>query len=166
MRLYNVDPRNILFDRGGGGKQHADRMRKMGFKVRTVAFGETIKSEDRYRFRTKNQRKADDDEVYVYKNRRAEMYGLLRERMHPSSEAPFAIPKEYTELRRQLAPLPLLYDGEGRVILPPKNKANPDSKILTLKELLGCSPDEADSLVLAVFGMSKRGTRLTAGAIG
>lgn len=156
-------PENVLIDRGGGGKQHADRLRKMGFNIRTVAFGEAVKSENRYRFRPKSERKADDEEAYVYKNRRAEMYWLLRQRFDPNSERPFSYPPEYIELRRQLAPLPLLYDPEGRIMLPPKNKKDPDSKQQTIVEILGCSPDESDSLVLANYGASVKLTRLKAG---
>lgn len=163
IRRYQVLPENVLFDRGGGGKQHADRLRKMGYKVRTVAFGEAVKSENRYRFRPKAERKADDEEAYVFKNRRAEMYWRLRLRMDPHAERPFCYPSHYTEIRRQLAPLPLVYDPEGRIMLPPKNKADPDSKKPSIVEMLGCSPDETDSLVLANYGAVVRATRLKAG---
>lgn len=166
MRTFNVSPLNVLFDRGGGGKQHADRLRKMGYPVRTVGFGETVKSENRYRFRPKSERKEDDEQNYVFKNRRAEMYFMVRLMLDPA-ENPygFAIPEEYQELRRQMSPLPLMYDGEGRIMLPPKDKTNPDSKIVTLKEMLGCSPDEADSLALAVYGLTKKASRVQLGSL-
>ena len=90
---------------------------------------------------------------YAYKNRRAEMYGELRVLLDPSRGTGFGLPSEYAELHRQLAPLPLLYDPEGRLYLPPKDKRSSTSTELTIKEILGCSPDEADSLVLAVYGM-------------
>jgi hypothetical protein len=31
--------------------------------------------------------------------------------------------------------------------------------------MIGCSPDEADSLVLAVFGLQRKATRVTVGAL-
>lgn len=158
IHKYNLPPEKVLFDRGGGGKQHADTLRRKGFSVRTVAFGEAASPEQRKRFRMgarAQTRKIEDEARYVYKNRRAEMYGLLRfELLEPDEGVPiFAIPKECNELRRQLAPIPLQYDGEGRLYLPPKNKRSSQSNEVTLTELLKCSPDEADSLVLAVFGL-------------
>jgi len=169
---YGVDPSNIWFDRGGGGKQHADRLRDtcMGcFKeksicqcgnfrphnVKTVSFGEPASEVDRFKKATsrKKSEKVDDHETRtIYKNRRAEMYGIIRELIDPSNDG-FGIPAKYTELRRQLAPIPLMYDGEGKMYLLPKHKSKPDSKELTLFDLLGCSPDEADSFALAVFGL-------------
>jgi len=47
MREYGVTPENVLFDRGGGGKQHADSLRRSGYNVRTVGFGETVTPERR-----------------------------------------------------------------------------------------------------------------------
>jgi hypothetical protein len=165
MREWQVRPENVLFDRGGGGKQHVDLLRKQGYNVRTVGFGEA--ASDPFlgrRMKTTVERREIREQQYVYKNRRAEMYGLLRQRLDPATGSTFGLPPQYTELRRQLAPIPLLYDAEGRLYLPPKDKKNPDSAELTLKELLGCSPDEADSLVLAVFGLDRKATRAAAGA--
>jgi hypothetical protein len=83
------------------------------------------------------------------------MYGLVRyELLDPQfNEDSYGIPAEYTELRRQLAPLPLLYDGrkEGQLYLPPKTKKDPRSKEKTLKDILGCSPDRADAFVLMTY---------------
>lgn len=163
-------PECWVFDRGGGGKEHADRLREQGYEgVRTVAFGETLILAPR-RGMTMIEEKIDNrEERYAYVNRRAEMYGTLRILLDPSREAQglpiFAIPSTYTELRRQLAPIPLTYDPEGRMKLLPKNKRNPDSTEKTLTELIGCSPDEADSLVLAIFGMVNHERRNVAGAI-
>ena len=167
MKLHGIDPKNVLFDAGGGGKQHADRLRKIGYKVRTVGFGESPSPEIRRGMYTLDQRKDQGEQRYVYMNRRAEMYGILSERMDPANltgTTPypnvFAIPGEYVELRRQLAPIPKLYDGEGRMMLPPKQKRGSDDTRQTMLDLIGCSPDEADALVLAVFGMSERTTRI------
>lgn len=77
----------------------------------------------------------------------------------------FGIPSECTELRRQLALMPKLMDGEGRLWLPPKSKKNPASKEKTLIEMLGCSPDRADALVVAVYCRDFAPRRPTAGAV-
>lgn len=161
MKQFDVNPNDVLFDRGGGGKQHADYLRRQGYDVRTIAFGESPTSAadaQRQPSLTYSNmlRREERETTYTYLNRRAEMYCLLRfELLDPINELGFAIPYELTELRRQLAPLPLLYDPEGRIYLPPKDKPNKnvESKIVTLREMLGCSPDEADSLALAVFGL-------------
>lgn len=169
IKRHGINPANFVFDRGGGGKQHADRMRKMGYAVRTVAFGETVKPENRYRFRPKNERKEDDEQAYVFKNRRAEMYFLVRQLIDPClNPRGFGIPdntEKLRELRRQMAPLPLMYDGEGRIMLPPKGKADPNSKVVTIKDMIGCSPDEADSLALAVYGRMRKTTTRVLGAL-
>jgi hypothetical protein len=64
----------------------------------------------------------------------------------------FGLPIEYDELSRQLGGIPLMYDGEGRMKLPPKSRQK-NSNVMSLDEILGCSPDEADAVVLAVHGM-------------
>lgn len=96
---------------------------------------------------------------YVYTNRRVEMYGLLHLRMMPDGKyGGFAIPKQYYELRRQLSVFPKQYDAEGRLTLPPKRNTNKTSKTPSLEDLIGHSPDEADALVLAVFGLHYDGS--------
>lgn len=153
IHLYQLDPTFVMFDTGGGGKQHADRLREMGYPVRTVAFGEAASPVDRFkRYKSKGYKTDEVEQKYAYKNKRAEMYGLLRQLLNPV-EAGFGIPARFVELRRQLAPMPLLFDGEGRMRMLPKNKNTANSTEQTLTELLGCSPDEADSLVIAVYSM-------------
>lgn len=153
MARYGVDAKDVWFDRGGGGKQHVDRLRSMGHKVRSVAFGEP--ATDPLQNKPKSMsRRVDANEVqYVYKNKRAEMYGLLRLRMDPVEEVGFAIPHYLTELRRQLSLMPLDYDKEGRLYLPPKKKPNPKSKEVSLIDIIKRSPDESDSLVIACYGL-------------
>lgn len=170
MREYGVDPYNVLFDRGGGGKEHADRLRQQGYNVRTVAFGETVTPELKRRgvVTQLGQRIVEHEERYVYKNRRAEMYGLLRQRLNPvrAEGVPlFAIPRKYSAIRQQLTPIPLQYDGEGRMVLPPKRKADPNSKVVTLIDIIGHSPDEADALVLGVYGLVPKTIKTKAGVI-
>lgn len=154
---YSLEHNQVIFDRGGGGRQHADYLRRKGYNVRTVAFGETVVP-DLVRIYTVGRRlkekQASREERYVYKNRRAQMYGILRyDLLDPLNEDGFGIPAKYVELRRQLSILPLTYDGEGRLYLPPKAKRNPASTEKTIIDLVGHSPDEADSLVLATFGL-------------
>jgi hypothetical protein len=158
MREFDCLPENVLFDAGGGGKEHADRLRSQGFNVRAIAFGESATPPLRRGMTPLDTRIKQDETRYVYKNRRAEMYGLVRLLLEPIEGEPgWGIPAEYRELRRQLSPIPLMYDGEGRLELPPKNKRDPKSTKMTMTQLVGCSPDEADSLVLAVFGMQRKG---------
>ncbi len=153
MKEYNIAAENVAFDRGGGGKEHADRLRYQGHNVRTVAFGESLVLDIRRVSHSVEVRKDNREERYEYKNRRAQMYGDLSEQMDPDnplSPDGFTIPAEYTELRRQLSIFPKLYDDEGRRIIPPKqNPKDPDDPD-TLVKMIGHSPDEADSLVLAV----------------
>lgn len=164
---YRVEPRNWLFDRGGGGKQHADRLRDIRdnrgqslYPVRTVGFGESANDAIIKKHHSKSEKYEDKEVRYTYFNRRSEMYGRLRfDLLDPLPDADgkptrsFGIPSKLIELRRQLAPIPLIYDPEGRLKLPPKSKKNPDSDELTMHDLIGCSPDQADSLALAVFGL-------------
>lgn len=180
----------VVFDRGGGGRQYADAMRVKGYQVRTVAFGEPIVMDAqraKIRFTQKVRNKEDK---YVYKNRRAQMFHALRlliepdEKELPDPNIPvtpnevtikstkvtnpsvFALPARYVELRRQLAPIPLTYDEEGRVFLLPKHRKEGDSKEKrTLVDLIGCSPDEADSLVVAIYAMQYQPFRAKAGAL-
>ncbi|MDB4786189.1 hypothetical protein OAG36_00495 [bacterium] len=162
MREYNIKPENVYMDRGGGGKQHADILRRQGYKIQTVAFGESVMPEKRRGIASLEKRKGFDEEKYTYKNRRAEMYGLTRLKIDPVyNESGFGIPAEYQELRRQLGLIPLLFDEEGRLFLLPKNR-KPDmvnatkSNKLTLTEIIGHSPDEADALVLGVYGLQAK----------
>jgi hypothetical protein len=65
-----------------------------------------------------------------------------------------------------LSKMPLLYDKEGRMMMLPKNKVGKDSGgQKTLTELLGCSPDQADSTVLMVHAIIHKETRKKIGAV-
>lgn len=169
MRKYSVQPEMVMFDAGGGGKEHADRLREQGYNVRMEAFGAAPSSVDRFKtLRTKTERKEEVETKLIYKNRRAEMYGLLRQLIDPANDPIFGIGAEYVELRRQMAPIPLEYDGEGKLALPPKNKPpklsdGRESTKRTMFDLIGCSPDELDALVLAIFAMTHQTTRKVAG---
>lgn len=169
IRQYCLNPENALLDRGGGGKQHADVLRRRGFNVRTVNFNDaphdphkdyktsTVKPPAVARVRNSELRS-------IYKNRRAEMYGLASDLLR--SEEGFGIPPEYGETIRQLKVIPKQYDGEGRLILPPKDMPYPGYTGATIKKILGRSPDEADSFVMAVYGMLRPPILVTAGVAG
>ena len=151
----------IVFDAGGGGKEHGDRLRAMGYPVKLVAFGESTTDLKKFSggMRVLTDRKDEYESRFVYQNRRAEMYGMTRQLIDPSNRGTFGIPQRYVELRRQLAAIPLYYDEEGRLYLPPKRRKQDGSvgrDKVTMEKLVGHSPDEADSLVLAVFGMVAR----------
>lgn len=164
MRKYNIPPEYVCFDRGGGGKEHADRLRRQGFRVRTVSFGEPLLLPIKYGDTQVKDRIINRDERYSYFNRRAEMYGTLRNLLDPINKG-FALPAEYVRLRRQLIPIPLTYDEEGRLKLPPKTKRDPESKKPCLIDIIGCSPDQADALVVAIYAMTHKPAVARAGGI-
>jgi hypothetical protein len=164
IRKHNVAPEKVVFDAGGGGKQHAHRLRDAGYRVTTVAFGESVTPDLKRGTKSLSARADEREEKYVYRNRRAEMYGMLRIRLDPATEPGFALPAEYRELRRQLSLIPLTYDGEGRLMLLPKNRKS-GSNVATLTDLLGRSPDEADAVVMAVYGMERKAKRTVVGAL-
>lgn len=177
IKQYNLDPEKVLFDAGGGGHQHVDTLRRRGYNVNQVYFGEAPTDPNTYKRMRTSQDKRDARELkQVYCNRRAELYGTLRALLDPRpryneggelepTSAGFGIPRELTELRRQLSPIPLVYDEEGRLWLIPKSPkpklgqvnhditGQPKGMYTSMVELLGRSPDEADSTALAVFAM-------------
>lgn len=193
MRRHGVPADRVVFDRGGGGKQIADHLRAMKVMVRTVGFGESVRKtvEDTPRPKAglykvgagpagltgkrlagRKARSAEElEQRYVFKNRRAEMYGTIRILTDPSTPGEgFALPpptegEQYQELRRQLSLLPLCYDGEGRMYLPPKRKRGPNSTERTLKDILGCSPDEADAVAMSVYAAHLDEARRRVGAM-
>jgi hypothetical protein len=171
MKKYDIEPNDVLFDRGGGGKEHSDYLRYSGYQVRSVGFGESPTRADEYDFGWVDPQFKKDlkESKYAYKNKRSEMYGVLRRMLDKNramdGQQPFAIPSEYTELLRQLGPIPLEYDGEGRMVLPPKQKPHKEFKGVTLIDIIGNSPDESDSLVLAVFAQIFKPAELEMGVI-
>lgn len=169
MHEYGLKPGQVFFDLGGGGKEHVDRLRRQGHDVRGVAFNESATAEKRRGMTQLEERKRQDETKYVYKNRKAEMYGILRSLLDPANEYQFGLPESIIgqkrddggpSLREQLAVIPYDLDDGGRMYVRPKTKKkNTTSTEQSLIEIVGCSPDEADSLVLAVFGMSGRAVR-------
>ena len=166
IKKYRVKPENVLFDLGGGGKQHADQLRDRGYNVRVVAFGGTPTPVDASGGAIVN---IDRDEItetrQEYKNKRAQMYGDLRKMLDPENGHNFALSSELNDLRHQMTPMPLMYDAEGRLFLPPKDKPNPNYKGDTIRKMLGRSPDHLDSLVLAVHGLLYPARKAVVGAL-
>lgn len=167
MFKHNLPADCVCFDRGGGGKEHVDRLRSMGHHVRSVGFGESV-SPDPRRIQVSTKYKVDEKEQrYAYVNRRAEMYGELSEILNPTARQgqSFGIPSWYPAFRAQLGPIPKKYNAEGRLELPPKNKKdNATTKVICLIDLIGHSPDEADALVLAFHAMTHKPPVRLAGA--
>lgn len=149
MNEYGISPHKVAFDRGGGGKQHADRLRAMGYAVRSFGFGERPTTDIKYGPTQVRERREVAEEKYAYLNLRAEMYHKMSLVINtPEDVIPFCIPERFYELRRQLALIPRLYADEGRIKLPSKSTKK-GSKEPSLTQIIGNSPDEADSLVLA-----------------
>lgn len=171
MNKYGIKPGKVFFDAGGGGQQHVDRLRSQGFNVQAIAFGGVATPVNKFKRHKTRKEKGEADEVRaIYKNRRSEMYGLLMDLLDPMEDGKekqtgFALPSEIINhkrsdggpsLRQQLAPIPKEYGAEGMLELRPKNKRNAEDTKPTLVELIGCSPDEADSLALAAFGLVRK----------
>ncbi len=159
MDAHDIAPQCVVFDGGGGGKAIVDRLRQLDRPVQSVMFG-SAPSETKTKCPSK--RRENREVRQTYRNRRAELYGNCRRLLDPEREDKFALPHNAHELRQELAILPLLYDGEGRMYLPPKDRTAANSGQLTLRSLLGRSPDRADSLVLAIEGLKRNPPRLYA----
>jgi hypothetical protein len=167
------DAHRICFDAGGGGRQAADTLREQGWEVSTVAFGETLLM-PLHRGMTLFQEKTENrEDRSVFFNRRSEMYYSARLLIDPTvSPRGWGIPGErygeqYKRLHFQLSKIPLTYDAEGRIKLLPKNRPPGEtvssSKKKYLIDLIGYSPDEADSMVVAIHAMQRKTRRIVAG---
>src|SRR5678816_1676443 len=86
MAKWDISPTRVCFDRGEGGKQHADRLKAMGYEVRSIGFGQKIVPEPRGGKWSPGQRREQKAEAYEYFNRRAQMYGELSELMNPTRD--------------------------------------------------------------------------------
>src|SRR5580692_2201228 len=67
-KKHGVPPHDWVFDRGGGGFQHANVLRNTGYPVRTVAFGEAVALEIKRGLYPTDVRRENKEERYVYKN--------------------------------------------------------------------------------------------------
>lgn len=180
---HDVPSTNWLFDRGGGGKQLTDLLesdKEHRYRPRTVAFGEPVKLEIKRGLHLTETRIDTDEERYAYVSRRVELYHDLRRVLDPSiNEDGFGIPygpdvsEEFKELRRQMEAIPLEYDQHGRLWLPPKNPPpmtpetdyNDPKRVVSLREMLGCSPDELEAVCLGLHGILHKPRRAVAGTV-
>jgi hypothetical protein len=122
IQEHNLPAHYVSIDAGGGGKQIADRLGEQGFAVQVVSFAES------------------PDSNQAYKNRRAEMYGMLRNRLHTDlGEEQFVLPPDAGQLRHELSVLPLMYDSEGKYVLPPKRRSATRPGETSIEKLLGRS---------------------------
>ena len=159
MKQFYIKPSNVAFDAGGGGKQFVDLLRnqRMGnmslSAIRSVAFGSSPKPRIGQAVKTNRQKIEKEEDAQTFKNKRAQMYWLLRELVDETSfldmdgnvtqsnadQQIFGIPRELTTLREELAVLQLLYDQEGKLYLPPKDDpprrtvGNNHTEVITLK---------------------------------
>ena len=181
-RQHGVPSERIYMDAGGGGKEHGDRLRAKGHQVQLILFGGSALPAKRRGMRLLQQRVEEDETRYVYRNKRSEMYHTLRLLLEPVQVGEtwvgkFGLPTDLIHrpranggpsLAQQMLLIPLWHDEEGRIFLPSKHR-RPDAKQEggkpTLTEILGCSPDELDAVVLAVYGMVQKATRPIAGVI-
>lgn len=154
----------VVMDKGSGGAVVVDHMRQMkgvpGInQLRGVSFGGSATPPPATRQRTKDQKVNKAEDTWTYKNKRAEMYDVLRNWLDPTAnEHVFGIPEMYHELREELAPIPMWFDDDGKMYLPPKDRApskKEDPDAITIRKLIGRSPDRADSLVMACYALHK-----------
>lgn len=182
IQIHNLQAEQVWFDRGAG-LAHAQLLQDRGYPVHTVSFGVQPKLEMRRGNRIFPEKVKEEEERQAYASRRVFMYWSLRTLIQPveTSEvdrdgnpimiSKFGIPGDDMELRRQLLPFPLQRDKKGVAILPPKNRGaktttgKGEERIITMTDLIGCSPDRADSLVLAVYGLLRKPVPSRAGAV-
>lgn len=173
MAKWQIPPERFCFDRGGGGKQHVDRMREIernGVRpyrhLRTVSFGESPSLPIKYGRYGVPDRKDAKEVASSYKSLRVQMYHELSQAMDPGLPGVrFAFPERYEELRRQLCVFPKRTDGDGKYILPPKQNPNDPDDVDTLIAMIGHSPDEADAVVLAYHAMTHDAKVVKIGAV-
>ncbi len=142
--------------------------------VRGVSFGEAVIPEIRIGMVPIEQKVEERAEKSIYTTRRVQMYWRAHELLTPTvgkdgrTIAQFAIPAEADFLRKELAPIPKGYDDKGRPRLPPKRRSAVRKRVWngnafveekSLEELIGCSPDHADAMVLAIFAMETEGAQ-------
>lgn len=159
IRRYNLDPSRVAFDMGGGGKEHSDQCRRRGYKVRVIAFGGGVTPGPRAGRTPIDKRKEVQEEVMAFKNKRAMMFYSIRQLLLSKK---FGIPGHLNELIYQMSKIPILYDKDGQLYVPPKNKKE-GSNEQTLIDLIGYSPDELDSFAILAYLLTERSFQARAG---
>lgn len=179
---WKVPPEKWYFDRGGGGRQHADRLRGLGFPVKTIGFGERPSLEIKHGKQLIASRKEMKEDQYAYVYIRDEMYHQLalaiegivykddKGVVSRTVEQPYGIPCDspgFIELHRQMALIPRvtdtwsMYDSNGRIRMLQKN-SKPGNDEPCMSKIIGCSPDELDAAVLCYHGVFAKDLRATA----
>jgi len=118
------DAKKIWVDVGGPGGGVADRLMQLGRSVEPVHFGGGATDPTRFR------------------NRRAELFWNLRERMERGE---IALPED-EELTADLSALRFAFDQQGRILLESKDE---------VRQRLGRSPDRGDAVALAFAGAAE-----------
>lgn len=177
VEQYNVSPDDVLFDFGGGGKEHADVLRKSrGWEgVRVISFGAAPTDPAYYRKKSIQSRMMELETRLYYSNRRTEIYGITRNVLNPilrdEEEDIFHLPSKFLDqprcdglatLRSQMTPIPLTYgEKEGMLKLLPKTlpaskrgRHNASGQPQCLSDIIGCSPDELDGVCLSIYGLN------------
>lgn len=181
VREHGIAWEDVIFDYGGGGKEHVDRFRAAGFMVRGLRFG-AIKKELKRGMTQFTERREVEEDTASYVNRRSEMAYSLRVLLERPTEIsdptvieamqrmgnkkiekdPYALPVEccgaYNSgpdtLCGQLRAVPLRWDDQGRFKLIPKSppQGQPEHQD-NFKSRIGRSPDQFDAFCLMVYGM-------------
>lgn len=116
-------PNTTIIDIGGMGKPVFDRLLEVGMKIIPFDGGST-----------------DGVEKEHYGNWRAQAYYELKEWF---DQGFIYIDKKDAEVVKQLEKIKMVYRSDGTRLIEPKVK---------MKKALGYSPDDADSLMMAIFG--------------
>jgi hypothetical protein len=169
---HNCPYDRVVFDRGGGGLQHVQRLKQdHDIKVRSVGFGEAPHLPLKRGLYPFDQRQEVQEDRVAYLNLRAQMAHELSMLFDPSlgwnDGLGFFLPPWMIELRRQLALMPRWTTEEGKIYLPPKKRKTGDKEgktaKVTLEQIIGHSPDEFDALCLSVHGMLHKAPKAKAG---
>lgn len=100
-----------------------------------------------------------EESAHRFKNVRAEMYGLLGDRLNPDGaahhETAFPLPPDEL-LWEELCAAEKIYDSMGKFKLTPKTESVIDQgsgrKIESIKDKIGRSPDRADAVTMMYLG--------------
>jgi hypothetical protein len=170
QRRWGVPTERIVFDAGGGGLEHCDRLRTdLGWRCRAVSFGETVSLDIKRGLTLIEDRRHAKEQRQSYVNRRAEMHDRASQLMNPRYDeqgkptAGYGVPSErnggfWARLAECLRPIPKLYDDRERIYLPSKEQ-------MAQEFYGGRSPDESDAFVLMIHALTHRGVRTHAGVV-
>jgi hypothetical protein len=159
MRRFKIRSQYVAFDRAIG-KGIADEMREKGRDVNDVGFGEAAYEKGKYanmraelhaELAKAMQRMVDDNSQPTMKTKRLLETPRNKWRKKWRLSWPSVALPENADLRQELFVLPSGVDSKGRLRLPPKeptSRSRGNSEV-TVKEMLGRSPDRADAVVLS-----------------